>query len=239
MHNSFRLIFPQPSGASTIKKTVPHGPAGMKTTVVEVPDEQAGGTQKKKKKKKPKKKKKKSAATATAEGEDEDDDDEDAKEAEDEQMEKALADLSLDAKAAAAQAAPKTPPKQKAKPAAPQSSSIYGMGGASLPSSVSLVSTTAQSARSYLKAENLLEEKVKVKSRPESGAVVPPSPQKGGKDKDKDGKKVDKSKPKENVFSRLLSGAKNSTQTCLHKMFGSQKGQMKWDDFVKVRPLRL
>jgi len=220
-----------PSGASTTRRTAPQGPGGMKATVEEVPDEEAGGTQKKKKKKKPKKKKKKTA-TANAEADDDDDeDDEGAKQVEDQQMEKALADLSLDAKGSADQDA-KSLAKPKPKPST-SSSSIYGMGGASLPSSVSLVSTTAQSARSYLKAENLLDEKTKIKSRPDPG-TVPQSPSKvlGGKSKDKKNK-GDRTDAKEGVFSRLLAGAKFSTQTCLHKMFGGQKGSMKWDDFVK------
>jgi len=223
-----------PSGASTTRKTAPQGPAGMKATVEEVPDEEAGGTQKKKKKKKPKKKKKKTSATA-AEADDDDDEEDEGKQPEDQEVEAALGDLSLGAKGAKDQGA-KSPAKPKPKPAASQSTSIYGMG-TSLPSSVSLVSTTAQSARSYLKAEGLLEEKTKAKSRPDPSAASEfKSPLKlfGGRDKDKD-KDKDKSdeKTKDNVFSRLVSNAKYSTQSCFSKMFGHQKGSMRWDDFVK------
>ena len=210
----------------------------MQPAVEEVPDEETSGTQKKKKKKKPKKKKKKTAAAA-AEAEDDEEEEEESKEAEDEQMQSALADLSLGAKTPTEQTTNSpTKPKPAASNSTAQSSSIYGMGGAALPSSISLVSTTAQSARSYLKEENLLDEKVKVKSRPEPAAA--PSPAKklwGNKEKNKEQSKDEHEQKsgKDNVFQRLISGAKTSTRNCFERMFGDKKsGSLKWDDFVKA-----
>jgi hypothetical protein len=211
----------------------------MKATVEEVLDEEAAGTPKKKKKKKPKKKKKRAATAVTAEAAEEEAEEEELKETEEGQMEEAMGGLSLGTKETNTQT-PKAPPKAKMIPSGSttQASSIYGMGGASLPSSVSLVSTTAQSARSYLKAENLLDEKTKLKSRPEPGAApkISQSPSKkwGSKEKEQDQPKSEQKDGKGGLFARLFTEARSSTQTCLKKMFGGRKGTLKWDDFVKV-----
>ena len=61
----------------------------------------------------------------------------------------------------------------------------------------------------------------------------------GKKDKGKEDEKGDQKGGKGNAFARLVQSAKFSTQTCFSKMFGSQKGSMRWDDFVKVRQLLL
>ncbi|KAF7361625.1 hypothetical protein MVEN_00505800 [Mycena venus] len=106
--------------------------------------------------------------------------------------------------------------------------------------------TVPQSARSYLKAENLLETKVKVKSRSETSlAAVPETEKKGfmskfgfGKDKDKgkDAKKEGLKKPRNTWFSRLT---KKST-TLMHQLLRTSEDEtkgmapMKWENFLKL-----
>ncbi|KAL0578301.1 hypothetical protein V5O48_003712, partial [Marasmius crinis-equi] len=131
------------------------GPTGLQTTVEEVEDEEEGiASSKKKKKKKPKKKKK---ATGTAADDDADEEDETPAPA-------------VPAPAVQEPAKAKTPASPKPKPAAKPS-----VPGASQSTTSFMLpleqTTTAQSARSYLKSENLDGQKSKVKSRPDHASM--------------------------------------------------------------------
>lgn len=149
--------------------------------------------------------------------------------------------------------APATPsPKKKsaAKPPPSRSSSINDstttlphMSTASLP--LPPLEQTAQSARSYLQSENLIESKNKIKSRPNyTTSLASTSDGKGGlmsrlgvmkKSTDEDEEK----KPKTKFFARMTK----KTTSLMHQLIGSssdvKKGQapMKWESFLKVRVL--
>lgn len=178
----------------------------------EVEDEDdVAPTSPKKKKKKPKKKKKATAATSPEPGE--------------------------EAETAAPPGSPTPPAAKKPTPAKPPASNL-----AAQMSNISLLpveQTVPQSARSYLKAEHLLDAKVKVKSRSETSlAAVPETGKKKGfMSKFFGGPKENKQKrPRNTCFSKLT---KKSTQL-MHQLLRTSQDDtkglapMKWEHFLKV-----
>ncbi|KAJ7593978.1 hypothetical protein C8J56DRAFT_1012387 [Mycena floridula] len=216
------------------------GPNNQKTTIEEEEDEDDVSTAAKKKKKKPKKKKKKTAGTTDA-GDAEGD-------AEAEVPEEPVVVASEPApapapKASAPKAASKTPaspPKAAAKPAVPSIGSTL-----SLP----IEQTTVQSARSYLKAENLDDPKVKVKTRNEGSTLMSKTMSKtkgliskfgfGGKEKKVD-EKVEEpavvAMKRRNWFGHLNKRKRELMHQLLNTSEDVTRGTtgMKWDNFVTL-----
>lgn len=110
-------------------------------------------------------------------------------------------------------------------------------------SQVSLPSPeTAQSARSYLQAENLVSEKTKIKSRPAFASKflkTAGEDKEKKKGKDKDDKEVGSKTG--NIFDKIKKfNLSKKAGELMHRLIGSADGKthakktMKWDDFVKV-----
>ncbi|KAF7315679.1 hypothetical protein MIND_00083500 [Mycena indigotica] len=103
-------------------------------------------------------------------------------------------------------------------------------------STVSLASTEtlAQSAHSYLKSENLLEAKAKVKT---TGTAAPEKKHRGFMSKfTKEKKTEEPKKPRPGLFSRLSKKATNSMHQLLRTSEDETRGlsSMKWETFVKL-----
>lgn len=177
----------------------------------EVEDEDdAVQTTPKKKKKKPKKKKKATGATSPEPGE--------------------------EAETAAPPGSPTPPAAKKPAPAkSPASNLAAQMSNISL---LPVEQTAPQSARSYLKAENLLDPKVKVKSRSEASlAAVPETEKKSGFMSKFLGAKEKKPKrPRNTWFSKLTKKSKDLMHQLLRTSEDHTKGSasMKWEHFLKV-----
>ncbi|KAJ7647049.1 hypothetical protein FB45DRAFT_892185 [Roridomyces roridus] len=200
----------KPAAAAAAAKPAPAaGPKSQKATVEEVEDEDDDTPSgPKKKKKKPKKKKKAAATTA---------------------LQEIPETATTPPSSAPASPAPKKQPQSPVANLAAQMSSI---------SLLPVEQTVGQSAHSYLKAENLLEVKSKVKSR--GSEPAPEKEKKGfmakfglGKSKTEE---VKEKKPKQNWFS----GLKKKTATSMHQLLRTSEdetkgmGSMKWDVFVKL-----
>ncbi|KAL0068782.1 hypothetical protein AAF712_004111 [Marasmius tenuissimus] len=198
-------------------------PGGLQTTIEEVDDEdEAATTSKKKKKKKPKKKKR--ATTGGDAGDDDADDEPDAP---------AEAPASPPAKQEAAKAKAATSPKAAAK------SPVVPGPNASTTSFMPPLEqvTTAQSARSYLKSENLDAQKAKVKSRPDHASMF--AKQKGVLGKlasQAEEQTPHEKKEKRTFFASLRKKTRGYMHQILHTAEDDTKGSagMKWDTFVKV-----
>ncbi|KAJ7072063.1 hypothetical protein C8F01DRAFT_1102364 [Mycena amicta] len=194
-------------------------------TVEEVEDEDDDKpSAPKKKKKKTKKKKKSAGAGASAEADGAEDDDEEA------------APATTAATPAPAPAVPTSPTPASPAKKTPVAKSPAVAGLAAQMSTVSLGSTeaTAQSAHSYLKSENLLDSKTKVKTH------KPAADKKDGGfmskfRKDKKPEETNK-KPKHSLFSRLSKKATNSMHQLLRTSEDETKGlaSMKWETFLKL-----
>ncbi|KAJ6500171.1 hypothetical protein C8R47DRAFT_1211730 [Mycena vitilis] len=204
---------PTPAAPASTAKP-PTGPQSKKATVEEVEDEDdAVATTPKKKKKKPKKKKK--AATATSPEPE-------------------------DAEAAPTPSSPPAPAVKKPTPKSPVSNLAAQMSTVSL---LPVEQTAAQSARSYLKEQDLLETKTKVKSRSETSLAVYPDKEKEKKRGflskfgfGKENKPEEPKKPRNTWFSRLTKKTTASMHQLLRTSEDETKGMapMKWDTFVKL-----
>ncbi|KAK7685171.1 hypothetical protein QCA50_011534 [Cerrena zonata] len=224
---------PPPAGKAPPRPATKPSAKSQKATVEEVEDEEEGGlpsASKKKKKKKPKKKKKKPTEGAeVAEG--------DA--AATPSTTQPTTPGATTPGASSSVPAKKETPKPKPKPAArPPSiaSSINAMpfGG----STTSLaVPTVAQSARKYMQEEGI-EEKSKLKSRPDFGNLAPISEKKGFFSKlrkDKEEEQVPKG-DKHSFFSTLSKKTKSYMHQLMNTSEDEKKGlaPMKWENFLKV-----
>ncbi|KAJ7902148.1 hypothetical protein B0H14DRAFT_1271645 [Mycena olivaceomarginata] len=202
---------PTPAAAQTTPAPAP-GPKSQKATVEEVEDEDdAAQTTPKKKKKKPKKKKKATGATSPEPGE--------------------------EAETAAPPGSPTPPAAKKPTPAkSPASNLAAQMSNISL---LPVEQTAPQSARSYLKAENLLDTKVKVKSRSETSlAAVPETEKKNGFMSRFRGPPKEKKpkRPRNTWFSKLTKKSTELMHQLLRTSQDNTKGlaPMKWEHFLKL-----
>ncbi|KAG5647031.1 hypothetical protein DXG03_001401 [Asterophora parasitica] len=221
---------PQPSKPTTEAKS-------YKATVEDVEDEDDVAPAKKKKKKKKPKKKKKSGASAAQEA--------DGSEEEVPQTPPTSPPPTM--------RSPVPPTSLTSPPASPVRKATAKANSPSIKTSMSYSSTAslplfpenvAQSARSYLQAENLDTQKSKVKSRPNHATVF-----------------TEKPEAKKGFFSKLMSrakgedpdakpqkGAKHSwflklsrkTKVLMHQLLNTAENElkgiapMKWDNFVKL-----
>ncbi|KAK7035444.1 hypothetical protein VNI00_011737 [Paramarasmius palmivorus] len=205
--------------------------------VLDEEDEEDETKTKKKKKKKPKKKKKKAAGAGAAK------DDEGKDESEDEAPTSPVP-APAPAPAPAATPASPTPAKAKAKtpasPAKPKPQTTSQASASASTFSLPISQTTAESARSYIKSENLDAPKTKVKSRPDHASVFSNIKPKGvlarlGVGKEQEETPHEK-KEKRNFFASLRRKTRGYMHQILHTAEDETKGSagMKWDTFVKV-----
>lgn len=206
--------------------------ASGKTTVESEDDEEDTGAAAKKKKKKPKKKKKKTGAATGA--------------AEEEPILEQVSPPPPEVAAPQAPASPvvtpaKPPAKSPAKPKAAPSvvPPAFGMSTTSL-----VPETVAQSARSYIQAEQLDQNKNKVKSRPGHSSLF--STVKGGilsRFGVKTGEKpeVEAKNNRRNWFSHLNRRARANMHQLLNTSEDASRGStgMKWDVFAQACPMNL
>ncbi|ESK96615.1 hypothetical protein Moror_6835 [Moniliophthora roreri MCA 2997] len=199
-------------------------------------DEEGETKSKKKKKKKPKKKKKKAGGEAKDEKDEKD-------ESEDEET-------PAPAPAPAPAASPPTSPtpakgkgaKTPTSPTAakPRPSTTTQTSASASTFSLPISQTTAESARSYIKSENLDAPKNKVKSRPDHASLFSNIKPKGvlarlGVGKEQEETPHEK-KEKRNFFASLRRKTRGYMHQILHTAEDETKGSagMKWDTFVKV-----
>jgi hypothetical protein len=139
---------------------------------------------------------------------------------------------------------PKQASLAPSQPTSPQPSVATGPSFMSSTTSLPINQTTAQSGRSYLQSLDTKSEK-KVKTRPDHASIFsnPETEKKGlfslhkARDEDKT-EEITTKEAKKSWFSKL--GKK--TVDLMHQLLKTSKeksGNMKWDDFVKVREILL